>query len=268
MLDPSSPFLLARPPGPESKNAICLKRLRHILVACEIPPGCSFSESELEARYGLSRASIRVALASLAAEGLVMSQPRQGWKAAPLTGASIGDLLSARRQIEHHLAEDAPDGPVVEKLDTLAMFNSALLGRSDQQSLVTARATDRQILDILAEGKGFFLRKWLSEVWDQSARVVHFLERPEARFGPADRRPLVSALRSKDRSAAAAELLGEIDRFHDFVSDALLRLRLPLAVGAERNLAHQRTHWVAAGGADTRHPDRPATTSETKGNTT
>jgi DNA-binding GntR family transcriptional regulator len=268
MLDQSSPFLLARPPRAESKNAIGLKRLRHALVVCEIRPGCAFSESELETRYGLSRASIRVALTSLAAEGLVMSQPRKGWRAAPVTGASIGDLLNTRRRIEPHLVEGQLEEQVAGRLDMLAMVNAALLGRSDPQSLATARATDRQILDLLAESQGYFLRKWLSELWDHSARVVHFLEQPEACFASSDRRPLVSALRNKDRAVASAEISREVDRLQQFLWAALLRLDLPLSNDDGRHSANRTPRRVAAKKGEAAHRDLPARMQQTRENPT
>ena len=267
MLDRSSPFSLQRPPGPQSKNAVGLKRLRHALLTCEIEPGSAFAETELETRFELSRASIRVALASLAAEGLVTSRARQGWQAAPVTGELIGDLIAVRRKVEPLLLERVPGQPALEKLDTLAMMNAAVAGRDDPQSLVTARATDRQLLEILAGNSGHFLSKWLCEIWDHSARVIHFLENSEARFFTSNRRPLVKALAQHDRATATAEILLDIERFHQFVADALLRLRSPLAPMPGDNQARKMGR-TSEGGTNALRPDSPARQNQTRGKTT
>jgi len=265
MLDPSSPFFVARPPGPGSKNEVALMRLRHALLSCELPPGSYFAEAGLDERYGLGRASVRVALVFLAAEGLVTSQARQGWQAAPVTGELIGNLLSARRHIEPLLLSDLPPGQMVEKLDALATFNAAIIDRRDAQSLVTARATDRQLMDLLAGNLGFFLGKWVSEIWNHSARVVHFLETPQAPHLVSDRRLLVDALLERDRRAATAQLLLDLERLQEFVSEALLRLRLPLAVEPKKGNRRQRVHRRPNTAANLPSAARP---NETRGKTT
>jgi DNA-binding GntR family transcriptional regulator len=223
MYDRSSPFALPQPPGPTAKSAVALQVLRHAVLTCELAPGAAFSEVELETRYRLGRAGIRAALQVLAAEGLVAPLPRQGWQAKPITGAFIGDVITARRQGEAVIAHVELTASERERLQTLVMLAATLAGRQDPQALVTARATDRQILDLLADRTNWFHRKWLRELWDHSQRVVSFLESGEVQYRPLSREGLIEALSASDHAGAIAAILRDVDHFETFVSRALLR---------------------------------------------
>ena len=223
MYDRSSPFALPQPPGPTAKSAVALQVLRHAVLTCELAPGAAFSEVEVETRYRLGRAGIRAALQVLAAEGLVAPLPRQGWRAKPITGAFIGDVITARRQAEAAIAHVELTASERERVQTLVMLAATLAGRQDPQALVTARVTDRQILDLLADRTNWFHRKWLRELWDHSQRVVCFLEAGEVQYRPLSREGLFEALAASDRAGATAELSRDIDQFETFVSRALLR---------------------------------------------
>jgi DNA-binding GntR family transcriptional regulator len=223
MYDRSSPFALPRPPGPTAKNAVALQVLRHAVLTCELAPGAAFSEIDLETRYRLGRAGIRVALQALAAEGLVAPLPRQGWRTQPMAGAVVGGLITARRQTEAVIAHVELNATERERVHTLVMLNATLAERHDPQALVTTRVTDRQILDLLADRTNWFHRKWLRELWDHSQRVVSFLESGEVQYRPLSREGLFEALAASDHAGATAEILREVDHFETFVSRALLR---------------------------------------------
>jgi DNA-binding GntR family transcriptional regulator len=246
MIDNSSLFSNAQPPGPKTKSSVALQRLKHALLTCEIKPGAIFAEAEIEAHYRLSRAGVRAALASLAAHGLVTPQPRQGWRAAPITGAVIGDLISVRRQLEPTLAKRVLSDKDIEQLNALVMLHTALAERDDAQARVTARVTDRQILNVLAGGAGLFLRRWLTEMWDHTSRVVHFLDGGGAHYRPLSREPLIAALKARTSKAAAKELERDIAYFETFVADALLQLPVQLGGGVEQLSARSRKKRATA----------------------
>ncbi len=223
MYDRSSPFALPHPPGPTAKSTVALQVLRHAILTCELAPGAAFSEIEIETRYKLGRAGIRVALQALAAEGLVAPLPRQGWRAHPITGAFIGGLITARRQTEAVIAHVELSATERERVHTLVLLNATIAERHDPQALVTARVTDRQILDLLADRTNWFHRKWLRELWDHSQRVVSFLESGELQYRPLSREGLFEALTASDHAGATAAILRDVDHFEAFVSRALLR---------------------------------------------
>ncbi|MBS7699626.1 MULTISPECIES: GntR family transcriptional regulator [unclassified Chelatococcus] len=250
MLDRSSPFLTAIPPGPATKNAVAGQVLRHALLTCDIAPGAAFSEVEIEFRYRLGRASIRGALAGLAGEGLVTPLPRQGWRAAPITVALITSLIAARRQLEPMLAKRKLSAAEVSRLDSLVMLDVALAGRGDIQAITTARVTDRQIMDVIALESGVFQRKWLAETWDHCARVLAFLETGELKYHHASRADLVAALRAGDAKQAGAELLRDIAAFERFVERAVLN-RSDFALGAVEKRSARRIRDKSTSNATT-----------------
>ncbi|MBM6583568.1 GntR family transcriptional regulator [Microvirga sp. BT689] len=209
-------------------------------MTCELAPGAAFSEIEIETRYRLRRAGIRVALQALAAEGLVAPLPRQGWRVQPITGAFIGGLITARRQTEAVIAHVELNARERERVHTLVMFTATLAERHDPQAFVTARVTDRQILDLLADRTNWFHTKWLRELWDQSQRVVSFLESGELQYRSLSREGLFEALAASDHARATVEILQEVDHFEAFVSRALLRLPKAL-VGLSQERSTRRS---------------------------
>ncbi|MBZ6078432.1 GntR family transcriptional regulator [Microvirga puerhi] len=202
---------------------MAIQVLRHAILSCELAPGGAFSEIEIEARYRLARAGIRSALQTLSAEGLVAPVPRQGWRTKSITGAFIGELIAARRQIEPVLAQVKINATERERLQTLAALAATLAERRDPQAIVTARVTDRQFLDLLADRADWFHKRWLYELWDHSQRVVSFLERGEIQYQSLSREALLSALATSDADGATEEIVREIIHFEAFVTGALLR---------------------------------------------
>lgn len=67
--------------------------LRGQIVTCEREPGALLSERALAAETGLGLASVRAALARLAADGLVVALPRRGYRVTPLTPRGVEELL-------------------------------------------------------------------------------------------------------------------------------------------------------------------------------
>lgn len=241
MLDRSSPFQTSLAPGPATKSAVASQVLRHALLTCDIAPGTAFSELEIETKYRLGRASVRGALAGLAGEGLVTALPRQGWQAAPVTGALIGSLIAARRQIEPTLASRKLSPTELSRLDALVMLDDALAGRTDAAAVATARVTDRQIMDVIAQGIGHFQRKWLAEIWDHCTRILMFLEGGEASHHAVSRAGLVAALQAGDQAQAHAELLREIEAFETLVRQAIMsRADLFMGIAVKRSARRAR----------------------------
>jgi DNA-binding GntR family transcriptional regulator len=253
MLDNSSPFAGTEPPGPDAKNLLALRRLRHAILACELAPGAEITEAEIATRYGLGRAGVRAALGALSCENFVVPRPRKGWRVAPVTGALIGDIIGSRRRLEPSLAEHVLAGKEAERLLSLAHISAEISGRDDAQAFMTARVADRQIMEVLACRAGRFMQRWLTEVWDHADRVMHFLAISGFRHLPIDREELITALASGHAALALAELERDIARFQGFVTDSLLRLPLALEAGAGRR---ERTRRARPGVARPVSPDQ------------
>jgi len=206
MYDPASPFT-ARPVAPASLRDFTYTRLRGAILACEIAPGELVSESGLVARFGLPKAAVRAALAKLEATGLVSASPRRGWRAAPLTAATIRALVAARRRLEPVIADVSPG---VENLAALQAAAETAAAAHGPSACSTAHAADRQIMDRLAALAGNpFVERWLGELWDEAGRVLALCTAPPH----VDRPHLIAALANRERAAARREIAAAIDRF-------------------------------------------------------
>jgi DNA-binding GntR family transcriptional regulator len=248
MLDRSGSFSTPTLPKPAGLAAFARDRLRDAIIACELTPGATVSEPELAQHFGLGRAAVRQATAFLAAEGLLTARPRHGWQVKPVTGAGIGDLVRARRQIDIAMAAAKPTAPA---LNDAALVISSLLGRGDSASLLAARRADRSFMTQLAALAGPYAAAWIAELQDESDRIRLFLERlaPQVAKQPvADRQALLTALQKGDTAAATALLLQEITAFERFCADCLM------AVPAELNSRSQpkRRERVTAAGTSPR----------------
>lgn len=257
MLDRSE--LPAHPsePGSTTSWSFAERRIREAIQWCELGPGDSVSEPEIAERFGLGRAAVRIAMARLSAEGLAISAPRQGWRIKPITGETLGDLLTARRQIEPLMAQAALGAPELSRIAGLAILADMLRQRGEAQSLTTARHYDGEIARILARGLGAHASGWLDALRGETERVVRFLEgrRPGSSYRGSDRVPLIEAFNQGDRARALAWFGQEHDAFGRFVTDHLLAARIDL------NQAPARRRTRKAGSTSPHRP-RPGAQPE------
>ncbi len=234
MLDSSSPFAAALPPGAGSMSALAFKRLRRAVIGGELAPGSIVAENELAERYQLGRASVRVALTRLASAGLVEARARHGWLIAPVTGLLAGEVLAARRWIEPSLAEIRLSPREGERLTALATMNQILRGQGGS-ALVTARINDRQILDLLAQHLDSLRMRWLGEVWDHSDRIVAWLDTTGNARWPNDRAALLTALLQGQAADARREIEADIIDFEAFAARSFFHSPEPFSTQKYRS---------------------------------
>lgn len=75
-------------------------RMRNEIVTCKLKPGEVLKFDALRLAYGASFTTLREALTSLAAEGLVVAEEQRGFKVAPVSIEDLIDLTRARILIE------------------------------------------------------------------------------------------------------------------------------------------------------------------------
>lgn len=224
MYDRNSPFT-SKPSvlEPKQKTEFAEERLTQAILWCELAPGSTATEVELAERFGLGRAATRAALAKFSAFGLMQPIPRLGWRVLPMTGALIGQVISARRLAEPALAEATLRPEIQAQAANLANMISIIGEQCDVGSLSTRRGYERELLDLIVQAINPIVANFLASLWDQSDRVVRFLEIGGARpMGSLDAVSLVDALGAGDASAAKAALLEHLDRFQGFASEGLL----------------------------------------------
>ncbi len=74
--------------------------LRADLLACRITPGSRLKIQDLCQRFSVSLGAVREALSRLTSEGLVISEPQRGFRAAPISVADLKDLTMVRIEVE------------------------------------------------------------------------------------------------------------------------------------------------------------------------
>jgi DNA-binding GntR family transcriptional regulator len=224
MYDRNSPFT-AKPSAlePRQKTEFAEDRLMQAILWCELAPGSTATEVELAERFGLGRAATRAALAKLSAFGLMHPIPRLGWRVLPMSGALIGQVISARRLAEPALGEVKLSEASLDAATSLAQMISIIGDRVEDGSLLTRRGYERDVMEILLSGVNPIIASFLSSLWAQSDRIIRFLELGGAApFGAMDADALIAAYRDGDSDAIRAIRLGEIEKFQSFVSLALL----------------------------------------------
>lgn len=112
-------------PPVQALGAHVVTRLRHAIVAGDIPRDTHLVEAQLSTSFDVSRGPVRDALRQLEAEGLVESR-RRGVFAVGLRGSDINELYTLRELLELKAIElagaktdDAAWAPVRDQLRTM-----------------------------------------------------------------------------------------------------------------------------------------------------
>jgi DNA-binding GntR family transcriptional regulator len=98
--------------------------LRREILSCAIPPGAEIKDAEFAERFSVSRSPVRDALLRLEAEGLVLINPRKGYRAAPISIADARDLFAFRAILEPACATSVAAEAGDEALKSLDRFRS------------------------------------------------------------------------------------------------------------------------------------------------
>lgn len=97
---------MARPES-GSLTAEAYALIRAEILACRLTPGQKLIISDLCDAFGFSLGAVREALARLSSEGLVVSEPRKGFRVAPITEDELRDITRVRATIESLCLENA-----------------------------------------------------------------------------------------------------------------------------------------------------------------
>lgn len=94
-------------PESGSLTAEAYASIRAEILACRLAPGRKLVIADLCQEFEFSLGAVREALARLTSEGLVVSEPRKGFRVAPITEAELRDITRVRATIESLCLENA-----------------------------------------------------------------------------------------------------------------------------------------------------------------
>ena len=100
----SMPLTDIEPVSRESTAGIIARQLRDAIMNGSLPPGAQLGETELAARFQVSRGPLREAMQRLVSEGLLRSERHRGLFVIDLEPADVYDVYIARSAIERAAA--------------------------------------------------------------------------------------------------------------------------------------------------------------------
>jgi DNA-binding GntR family transcriptional regulator len=179
MTRPKSVSAAARSGTPPStadvlRSEQAYEQMKSDIVACVLRPGENLTEKGIGERYRIRKATIRAALARLAQEGLVRSEPRRGYVIAPLTLRDVNEIFDVRCLIEPEVFGAAASAITDRGLEDLKLAARKVLKPETLKSRVAFLAADRAFRLALAELSGNLrLARLLGEILDESERALH-----------------------------------------------------------------------------------------------
>ncbi|WP_424811633.1 GntR family transcriptional regulator [Roseococcus sp. YIM B11640] len=180
------------------------ERVREAIRDGSLPPGVRLTETDLAARFGVSRTPIRQAIARLEAEGLLTHEPRRGLSVTRHDHAQMVELYAMREILEGaaaRLAAQHASEVELAAMEELVAREPACLG--DAARLVEVNQSLHGLLYLAAHNR--YLLRSLEQLSAAMSLLPSLLTRGgRAEEAHAEHRELLAALRARDGEAAEA----------------------------------------------------------------
>lgn len=201
-------------------------RLRNEIVTGQFKPNESLKFDALRLSFGASFTTLREALTSLAAEGLVVAEEQRGYKVAPVTIEDLFDLTHARILIDVDLirrsiqkGDDDWEIRVISSLHRLSKIEER--APENYVSNVEWKLTHRQFHEALVSASGsptlLAVRNSLFERAERY-RNLSALSRPRPRDKAGEHRALMQAAIGRNADEACALIATHIQTTSDNVA--------------------------------------------------
>ncbi|HYE04977.1 MAG TPA: GntR family transcriptional regulator [Planctomycetota bacterium] len=200
------------PPAPDDARA----RLHDLLVRRSLAGDAGFlREDQCAAELGIGRGQLRGLLAAFAGAGLVVHEPRRGWRARVISQADLDAFLSVREALELLAVDLACDRLDPERLAEFEKANADDGGEADNRlhAYIIDCAGNAYIADFFARHGPFFDLLFAWEDNDEAASA-------QAR---RHHRAILRALRAGDRERAKRALSEHIRGNHPVLEELLAR---------------------------------------------
>lgn len=194
-------------------------RLGEMIQTGALKPGTHLVQTELAARFGVSRVAIRDALQHLRQRGLVIDVPRKGTLVRPVSIKTVRDLFTVRQVIEGlatrlactHLTDDD-----FARLERIIAEQERLVQQSDLARLIETDWEFHQT--IYARCDNAPLQEMIALLWSRT-RQARGLAQSEVNWGrewgkhsAARHRRILAALRARDATQAEQLIVETIAR--------------------------------------------------------
>jgi DNA-binding GntR family transcriptional regulator len=159
--------------GEPTQGEQAYRKLRRMIVDCELPPGSSVSEPELTQLLELGKAAVRAALLRLSHDGFVAAVPRYGYRVASLDIKDALELTQLRLLTEPSAYRLATGRLAPAVIELARKRYSAGYDRNNAKSVTRYLTQSREFKLTVAQATGNRrLAAWVEEV---SERIDRYL---------------------------------------------------------------------------------------------
>jgi DNA-binding GntR family transcriptional regulator len=171
---------------------LVLTALRERILGGELAPGERLIEGRLSEELGVSRVPVREALRALAAEGIVVIEPRRGASVTMFSAEQIGEMVEVRATLEAlnaKLAARRHDASQIAQLERILAEGSTLTSDDDLARIaslnlqfhealgnVAANSVLQEIMRSLRERTSLIFtvnnRKRMRQNWEEHAGIL------------------------------------------------------------------------------------------------
>jgi DNA-binding GntR family transcriptional regulator len=202
-------------------------RLRDAITSGEFQPNERLVEKDLVALLGTSRGSVRVALARLEQEGLVVREPNRGARVRLVSDEEAVEIVEARSVLEGLTARHAAANATAADIAALRAVVARLRILRATGDLLAYADENRELHALIARMSRHRTAATLLQLL--KSQSVSFQYRTILRPGRADRsidehEALVDAIAAHDPAAAEAAMRSHLDQ-------AVLALKASIAAG-------------------------------------
>jgi len=233
------------PPPKSSARATTLgKPIRRAIACCELMPGSTVSEAELEKRFGLKRAATRTALERLAVHGLVRSAPTAGvYQIKPITLRDVNDLYQLREIIERavvRIAAGRVDEASMRRLDKVCSESYTPFDRHSEERFLRANSEFHMLIAVATGNER--LVGTVRNILNEMERIFHFglATRNRTEEMRHEHETLIVALAQGNIAEAERAICEELSSSKAMVLDALMSSASLLDVNITTNYSASR----------------------------
>lgn len=199
--------------------------IRREIVSCRILPGTLFSEPELMERFELGKASVRIALQRLTQTGLVVSIPRHGYRAAPVTVKDVDEVFALRVVLEPYAARAAAGNVNRAQLERLERACRGHMPGDVGNQIDFFLEANRSFHMAIAQASGNQrLCRTLSGLLDEMTRLVALgfgVQRIRPNI-PNDHEEMIEHLVAGEAEAAETVARRHVETFRDMTMEKVL----------------------------------------------
>lgn len=207
------------------QSDLAYEKIQRAIARCELIPGTTVSEADLEKRFGLQRAGTRTALERLASQGLVQPIHRRGYRIKPITLRDLNDLYQLREIVERatvRFAAGRVDEVSLRRLDRICSKTYTPLDRTSEEGFLRANSEFHILIATVTGNER--LVSTLRNVLHEMERIFHFglSERNRTDEMRYEHEALIVALTEGDADAAERAICAELVSSKAMVLDALM----------------------------------------------